>query len=325
MLDNNWFFLIGIVDYLLKALLILITAFIIYWLNADDVKLRAKHYKYRLRVKRDQIKNSEIRIPQKRWFRHLYSLFAIRTAKNIPVRVYAFIVVELFIGLSIFITLFVTMLDAVVALVCSGLAMAIPYLFLFVTSRNIRNEVSGEIQEIVQVIIHSYSASRSDMNAALYMTHGQLKSKHSRLVIARLISDLQTAHDEISLREVVEFFIYSTGSSWGLRLGNIILKSYVYQENVTSALLTLQQQMLKNDKMVEEEKAEAAKVSANAILAVILFPVSLFGADVLTNPQNWWKLQFGDPLGYLLFIVTLLFVAMSGAIALIVRKPKRDL
>lgn len=324
-MNFNWFILLDLVDYFLKALLMGVTAFFIYWLIADDIKIRATHYKYRLRVKKEKFKNTEIKIPQQKWFRHLYTLFSIRSKKSSPISVYAFVAAELFIGSGIFITLLIRLQDAIIALICGCLAMGIPYLFIFVSARNIRNEVSGEVQEIVQVIIHSYSATRGDMNAALYLTHNQLKSKHSRLVLARLISDLQTAHDEIALREIIDFFIYSTKSSWGLRLGNIILKSYVYQENVTTALLTLQQQMLTHQKMVEEEKAGAAEVSAQAILAVILLPVSLIGADALTNPQNWWELQFGDPLGLLMFIVTLLFVAMSGVIALIVRKPKRDL
>jgi hypothetical protein len=321
----NWFILIDFIDYFLKILLIGITAFFIYSLIVDDMKIRTTHYKYRLRVKRQQLKKAEIQLPQKVWFKHLYNLFAIRSTKVTTVHVYAFILMELFIGLSVFISLVIRMQDAVIAFLCSSLAMGIPYMFLSVSARNIRNQVSGEIQDIVQTLIHSYSATRADMYAALNMTHGQLKNKNSRVVLARLISDLQTAHDDKSLRGIVDFFIYSTGSSWGLRLGNIVLKSYVYQENVTTALLTLQQQMITHKKMLEEEKAGAADISAVAILSVILFPVSLIGADIITNPQNWWKLQFGDPVGFFMFTVTLLFVAMSGGIALIVRKPKNDL
>lgn len=325
MTDNFWFIFVDVVDYFLKTLLIGVTAFFIYWLIADDIKIRTSHYKYRLRVKRDQFRNSELKLPKNSVFRHLYNLFAIRSIKSTPIRVYAFIVVELFIGIGIFITLVVRLQDAVVAILCGLIAMGIPYFFLVVTARNIRRDVSGEIQDIVQTLIHTYSAARADMYNALNNTHSQLKSKNSRLVLARLISDLQTANDETALREIVDFFIYSTGSSWGLRLGNIILKSYVYQENVTSALMTLQQQMVTHQKMVEEEKVGAAQVFANAILAIVIFPISLFGADALTNPQNWWHLQFGDPVGFLLFVVTFLFVAISGLISLMVRKQKRDL
>ncbi len=325
MKEFNWFPLLNLVDYFLYTLLIIVTAYTIYTFFAEDIKLRSAHMKYRLRVKRNQINEDKKVIPSNFWLYHLYRLFSVRTSNADMVTVYTFIAVEIFIGISIFVLMTIQMKDAIVGLICAFFAMLIPYLFLYVSSRSIRNEISSEVQQMVQTLLHAYSANRSDMYAALNMTHGQLKAKKSKLVLARLISSLQTTNDDKSTRDVIDLFIFSTKSSWGLRLGNIILKGYLLQENVTTALITLQKQMVDHQKMMEEEKAGAAVVSSTGIITVIAFPVSLLAGKYITEPQDWWAIQFGHPLSLLSFVVTFIFVAISGIIAFIVRKPKNDL
>ncbi len=325
MADTSWFFLLDLVNYLLYLLLLSITGWVIYVLLASDLQFRYTHYRYRLRLKRQQLKSRESKLPSTKWFRHLYQLLTIGSSKSDRVSVYAFLGFEVFIGFGVFVLILTRIGDVVLALACCTLAVAIPYLFISVRARSIRNEIGGSMQEFVQTLIHSYSASRADMYTALTMTHKQLKQKDAKRVLARLVSDLQTAHDDKTLRDVVDLFIYSTGNSWGMRLGNIVLKSYIYQENVTTALLTLQQQMVTHQKMMEEEKAEAVDVSLQAILAVFLFPVSLWGAYKAVSPQNWWQLQFDDEFTFLSFVITFLFVAISAIIGFVVRKPKNDL
>ncbi|MDX1805856.1 MAG: hypothetical protein R3267_02365 [Paenisporosarcina sp.] len=324
-MNVNFYQFLSLIDYLLYGSLIIVTALILHWLMGADIKIRVAHYRYRMRIKRQQLQKSESSMPKSPWFRHLYQLFAIRTATADAMTVYGFLVVEAFLFVSVFLLVAIRLEDAVLALLFGTITMVIPYLYLTVTARTIRNEVGSKVHEIVQTLIHSYSATRGDMYAALTMTHHSLKEKELKKVLARLISDLQTAHDEETLREVVEFFIFTTGSSWGMRLGNIILKSYVYQENVTTALLTLQQQMITHQKMLEEEKADASDVSLQAGLAIFLFPISLLGANYITNPQNWWVLQFREPVAFGSFVITLLLVLISGLIGYIVRKPRHDL
>jgi hypothetical protein len=323
--EFNWYSLLNIIDFFLYGLLIIVVAYTLYTFFVDDIKFRSAHLKYRLRVKRNQLNIEKKEIPKGFWLRHLYRLFAVRTQNADMVTVYTFIAVEIFIGISIFILMTIQLQDAVVGILCAFFSMMIPYLFLYVSSRNIRNEISTELQDVVQTLLHSYSANRSDMYAALNMTHSQLKVKKSKLVLARLISSLQTAHDDKSTREIIDLFIFSTKSSWGLRLGNIIMKGYLLQENVTTALLTLQQQMVDHQKMMEEEKAGASVVTATGIITVIAFPVSLLAGKKLTEPQNWWHIQFGEPLALLSFVITFIFVAIAGIIAIIVRKPSNDL
>lgn len=325
MKEFNWYSLLDLVDYGIRAILIIVTAIFIYWLISDDVKMRFIQYKFRLRNKKQKVNTNNAIIFNNSLFGHIYKLIAIRTIKADVVAVYSFIVVEIFIGLSVSILLVVSLKDIIISLICAAIAMLIPYLYLYVSARNIRNEVGGAIQEVIQTLIHSYSASRNDMYTALKLTHNQLKHKQSQLVIARLISDLQTAHDEESMRKVVDIFVFSTGNSWGMRLGNIVLKGYVYQENVMSSLLTLQQQLITNNKMLEEEKVEANDLFATTIVAVIMFPVSIIGLDKWTNPQNYWHLQFGNPLALLSFVLCVLLVAVAVIVAYIIRKPKQDL
>lgn len=314
-----------LVDFLLYGLLLTSVGYVLFLLMASDLKIRYTHYRYRLRIKKANTQVKVMNIPQKRWFRHLYKLLTIRSNKADVTMVYGFLLVEGFVSIGVFVTVLLQINDLIIALLCSWVALIIPYLFLYVSARSIRNEVGSNVQELIETLIHSYSASRFDMYVALSETHAQLKQKEMKNVIARLINDLQTAHDEETLRDVVDFFIFATGSSWGMRLGNIILKAYVQQENVNTALLTLQQQMYKQKKMMEEEKAGAMDVFFQAMLALILFPLSLLGANRITNPQNWWALQFQESYAFLSFIVTVLFVMIAGLVGYIIRKPRHDL
>ena len=322
--DTSWFVFLNLIDYFLYLLLLFITGRVIYLLLANDFHIRYTHYRYRLKLKRQQIKG-ENKIPSSKWFQHLYQLLTIGSSKSDYMSVYAFLVVNIFISFGVFVLILTRVGDAVIALICSVLVAVIPYLYFYVRAHSIRNEIGGTMTEIVQTLIHSYSASRSDMYSALTETQKQLKHKDAKRVLARLVADLQTSHDELTWRKVIDLFIYSTGNSWGMRLGNIILKSYIYQENVTTALLTLQQQMVVHQKMMEEEKAEAVDVSLQAMIAVVIFPVSLWGAYKAVSPQDWWALQFGDSLTFLSFVFTSLFVGISALIGFVVRKPKNDL
>lgn len=324
-MDFNFSPFIKFIDYGLYALLLIVTSFVLYWLMGSDIRVRLTHYKYRLRLKRQHIKRKEEKIPQSKWFRHLYKLFAIRSEKADVVTVYGFIFAEVFIAVGMFIVVVIQLQDAIIGLICAMIVLLIPYVYLIVRARNIQSEIGSGIQTLVQTLVHSYSAVQGDMYAALNMTHNQIKQKELRRVLARLISDLQTAHDEKTLREIVDFFIFTTGNSWGMRLGNIILKAYIYQENVNTALLTLQKQITTHQKMIEEEKADAVDLSLQAMIALIIFPISLLGANYITKPQNWWVLQFKEPFAFLTFVITFLFVLISGLIAYVIRKPKIDL
>lgn len=317
--------LIGYVNLLLYLLLVVITAFVIYWLVSADLKIRLVHYRYRLRIKRKQLDQRKTEKERSKLINHIYRMLYIRNSEADITSAYLFIGVEVFLAVSVFIVSGINFNDWFLPMFPAVISAAIPYLYLYVKVRTIQNKIGDSFITIVETLVHSYSATRGDIYSALTMTQKQLEDKESKRLLGRLIADLQTAHDENSLKEVIDMFIFTTGNSWGMRLGNIILKAYVYQENVNSALLTLQRQMIVHRKMLEEEKVGAADVSAQAILAVILFPISLIGVHYIVQPQNWFVLQFSEKIAFSSFIFTTLFVMIAALIGYIVRKPSTDL
>lgn len=317
--------LIEYVNLILYLVLITITAYVIYWLVSADLKIRMVHYRYRLRIKRKQLDERKNEKERPKLVSHVYRMLYIRNSEADVTSAYMFIGIEVFLAVSVFIVSGIKFQDWFLPLFPAVISAAIPYLYLYVRVRTIQNKIGDSFIKIVETLVHSYSASQWDIYSALTMTHKQLEDKESQRMIGRLLSDLQTAHDESSLKEVIDMFIFTTGNSWGMRLGNIILKAYVYQENVNSALMTLQRQMIVHRKMLEEEKVGAADVSAQAILAVILFPVSLIGCHYIVQPQNWFVLQFSETTAFTSFVFTTLFVLIAALIGYIVKKPSSDL
>ncbi|MFP7442556.1 hypothetical protein SFC50_02515 [Bacillus infantis] len=319
------------VDIAFYILLIAITAWTVYQILNVPIRERLYQARYRSQVRKAKIATTEVPINKRSpLYRHIYFLLAsVKKAdtksQKWTMGVSTFIVLSLLIGFLTFSLILVKYQDAFLGLIIGTVVSIIPYIILHVQLRNTRNAVGNQLTEIVELIIHAYGSSSSDMYQALKVTQSHIAEKELRSILVRLISDLQTARTEEEMRLSIDLFIFTCGNSWSMRLGNIILKSYLHQENVMSALIQLQNQMINNQKMLEQEKASSYDAFVDATLTVILFPISLIGAKFMTKPQSWMALQFGEKATLMLFILTTIMVVISLLVGLIIRKPKNDL
>lgn len=322
---------LNFISYLLYALLIILTGWTIYLVFQSVVKERIAQFRFRNRLRQSKYQiHKEVSLNQRgALYRHIYLLLQTvfsKSNRHIEHKdVRNFLIFSIGMGVSFFILLLVKIQDGFLSLGIGGIISLLPYVTLQVKLRRTRSSVGNQITPLVNNLIHAYSASENNMYEALKSTYSAVQNKELRAVLIKLIGDLQTARDEEELMFSIELFIYTSGSTWGMRLGNIILKSYIHQENVLNALLQLQRQMLTNVKMLEEEKKDAYDVFANGALGLILFPVSLIGAYYITKPQNWFSLQFGGKWSLLFFIGSALMVVIGFLSALLVQKPKNDL
>ena len=215
--------------------------------------------------------------------------------------------------------------DIVVAVAIGTLVSLIPYLLRRLKLNKLRSIMSNEFLTLVQKLTQNYNAVHNDMYFALTETQKEINNPQLRRVIIKLISDLQVSRSETNLRESVQVFTYTAGTNWAKRLGSIILKAYLNNENVLDALMTLTKQIEETSEMLEEEKSGMLDVVYNGYLTLPVFICSMFLGYFVTGAQDYFKLQFGYSSTQFLFILSTIGVIFSFIIAHFLKHPKNDL
>jgi hypothetical protein len=319
-------FFIPVVSYGSYGLLIVVSSWTIYQIIQAPLKQQIWHLRYRAEMRRRKESHRQYgRHDLSPFFQHLYFLLSARNKEVSLFSVWGFVVISAFIGVVTAILILLKFEDAFMALVIGSIVSLFPYAYLHIRLRNTRQLLGSQLTHITEMMVHNYNACSFDIYQTLNMTVAMIDNQQLKRIFTRLIHDIQTARSEEEMRFAIELFIYTCGNSWSKRLGNIILKSYLYHENVLNTLLTLQMQMVNTEKMLEQERSLSMDAFANAMLIIIVLPCSLVLGDWATNPQDWMKLQFGYKWSFLLFIVMIVMSIISVMIGFIIRKPKNDI
>lgn len=321
----SWFLSNG-VQYILYSLAILFSLYTAKEIIALPLKERINEWQYRSRLR---IIRTENELSTKRshhpFLKHIYMLVKSTSKSKSNGDVAAFYIISALILAFTFFTAYIKFSDWIGALIISICIGAVPYLALQMKLRMIRNQVSEEILSIVQTITQQYSANSYDIYHALIESYKEIQNKELRRVFTRLISELQVSRNEEQLREVIEIFIYSSNTSWAKRLGSILLKAYLANENVLNALLVLSRQIEQTQEMLEEEKSHSMDNVANGFITVPIFIGSIGLGYYTSGAQDWFKLQFDNQYALTLIVASFIGVIFSVFIGLILRKPKNDL
>lgn len=322
----HWFWMNG-VFYILYLLLVIVGLLVTKWIIEVPLQSKLNQYQHlnRLRKLRNVQEKSETRSYKNSFFRHLYLLINTTSKAESEQNVLAFMVIStsLFIGTFTMIILYIG--DILFSVLIGLLVASIPYMLLQVRLRKLRFLMGQEFLNILQVLTQSYNAHSFDMYYALIETQKSIQNKDLRQVFLKLISELQVSRNEEDLRLSIQTFIYTAGTSWAKRLGNIILKAYLYNENVLNTLLVLTRQVEETEEMLEQEKSLTMDKVADGYLTTILFIAYLIIGYQITGPQDWFALQFENKWTLVLFILSLVGVIFSVLIALILKRPKNDI
>lgn len=259
------------------------------------------------------------------FYRHIYFLLQ-STMKDKPVLVVPFF---LLISLSMFgvttLFIFINTYDFVLSVVIGGFVGIFPYLTLLVRLRSIRNAVGNNFLHVIQLLVQNYTANSEDTYQTLVTATEQIKDKTIKRMFTNLISEMQVSRVEEDLKKSIDLFIYTSGTSWSKRLGNIIMKGYLYDENILNALVALSNQMEKNEMMLEEEKSESFEPIINGYFTAPVFIASIFLGWHVTGPRDWFKLQFENQYSFITFMLALSFTVISLFVSLILKNPKNDI
>ncbi|WP_066412855.1 hypothetical protein [Sutcliffiella cohnii] len=321
---KHWFVTNGI-DYILYIILIIITLKTVRLMIENAVKTKLNDIQNRYRLRKIRNRNVQEKHYKNPIFKHIYFLLKTTSKEDKEQDILAFMIVTVSAFLFIFTFSFLSFRDMVFSMVIATLVGLIPYMILQIRLRNLRHIVSNDFLTIVQTLAQNYNSSQYDMYHALVETSKDIKNKSLRQIINRLISDLQVSRNEEEIRLSIELFVYTAGSSWAKRLGNIILKAYLNDERVINTLLNLIRQIEETEEMLEEEKSNAMDSVWNGYLTLPIFIASLFLGYYTSGAQDWFELQFGFVWTRMLFVLCMILVAFSIIISMILKKPKNDI
>ncbi|NLP52201.1 hypothetical protein [Bacillus sp. RO1] len=314
-------------DYVFYLILIVITIWTAHQIINLPIKERLSQMRYRSKLKRSRAfsKNEKPLEERSPLYRHIYFLLKSSNDEGGEHVVSNFFFLSGLLFVAILCFSVVKFEDLVISLIFAILVSIIPYTILQIKLRSARNTIGNQVNKVTEMLVSSYSASGYNIYEALKYTHAHIEEPSLKRVFSKLINDLQTARNDEELRTTIDVFIYTCGNTWSKRLGNVILKAYVYHENVANTLLTLQSQMQNTEKMLEQEKSNSMDAVYDGYLPIFIFPASIGLAYYVTGPQDWFKLQFGQTWSLFLFIVCAIFTIFSLMVSLLLRKPKNDL
>jgi len=322
---KHWILTYG-VDYTLYIILFVVTLSTVRIMIEHSVKAKLNDFQQRYRLRKIRttktVKEKQYNNP---FFKHIYFLLKTTSKEKKEQDILAFIIVTVSAFTFTLVFSFLSFGDLFFSVFLGVLVGLIPYMMLQIRLRNLRYAVGGDFLGIIQVLAQNYNSSQFDMYHALVETSKEVKNKALRQVLIRLISDLQVSRNEQEIRLSIELFIFTAGSSWAKRLGNIILKAYLYDEKVINTLLTLIRQVEETEEMLEEEKSHALDSVWNGYLTVPLFIASLILGYYVSGAQDWFHLQFGNEWTRMLFVVCIVLVVFSVITSMILKKPKNDI
>ncbi|MBF0706736.1 hypothetical protein IQ283_08960 (plasmid) [Alkalihalobacillus hwajinpoensis] len=282
-------------------------------------------YLNRLRkIRATEQKNTAIEY-ENRFLKHIYLLIKTTSKQNTEMNVVSFLIVSTLLFLFSTFIVVLKYQDAFLGVILGTLVSIVPYMMLHIKLRKLRFLMGNEFLPIVHSLTQNYNANHYDMYYALRETQQGIEDKHLRKVMIKLVSDLQVARNESELRMSVQVFVYTAGTSWAKRLGNIIIKSYLYNENVLKTLLILTKQIEDTEEMLEQEQSTALDTVYNGYFTLVILLASLVLGFYVSGAQDWVALQFEDKWSLLTLTLSSIGVVFSLIISSIVKRPKNDL
>ncbi len=321
----HWLFTSGI-DFVLYLVLGISIILGVKWFIEDSVRMKINEmqHRYRLRKSRANKKMTE-RQYNNPVLKHIFFLIKTTSKEKKEHDVIAFVTVTgILTVFGLMFSIFTTG-DIVLSVFLAVLIGSLPYMLLRIRLQSIRYTTGTEMLNIIQILAQNYNACQYDIYYALIETQKDINNKTLKGVFRKLISELQSARNENEIRLAIDLLIYTSGSKWSKRLGNIILKAYLYDENVINTLLTLIRQMEETEEMLEEEKSHTLDKVYNGYLTAPMFIFSIVLGYIASGAQDYFVLQFVEYWPRLIFIVCTVMVTFSMIISFIMRKPKNDI
>jgi len=312
------------VRYSLYALLAVIVIWLIKHLLQTAISIKVTKWKHRLRYRSAKKVDKDIgdRSPL---YRHISFLLQVTIKQSYYMAVPFFIIITIFLFTGTMLLMFVNTFDLVLSVLIGGFIGGLPYLFLQVKLRLVRTSVSNQLLQIVQAFTQNYAANSLNVYQTLIATRDQIEDKSLKGIFTLLINDMQVSRMESDLRQSINLFIYSSGTTWAKQFGNILLKGFIYDENIQNALINLSEKMEQTESMLEEEISDSYEPRISGYLTLPIFAASLLLGWYVTGPQDWYYLQFQEQYTFITFSLALSLSIISVILSMLMSNQKNDM
>ena len=206
--------------------------------------------------------------------KHIYMLLQITFGAKHPDSVYMFAMIS---GLTAMVGWFLTIfiLPTRTAVFIAFICLFIPYIYLRTRLQNHQVKLSHEGEVLVTELLNNYKISHYNIKEAIELTAISLhEAPLSKRTLYDLARNLNTAASKEEIKDAVDVFKYSIGTSWANILSSNIYFAQVDGTEITNSLQDLADAIIKARKAVEANKREN---SEGNIMIKYLVPVIYAG------------------------------------------------
>lgn len=214
------------------------------------------------------------------------------------------------------------------ALTVALFSSLMPYVYLRIKLHFIRVNSSKEGDIIIGEILNNYKISYCNMKEALEITAKDVENApYSRRLILDLVKGLNKVGSKEDVRELLNVFRYSLGTSWGNVLASNIYFAEVLGIKVTDSLTDLLEVVSSSREVLEHTKRENNEsnlifkyMAPVCFILTVLAACKFFGFTL----DKYIKYQFGTATG-LMWMLIIVGIYIAGiVINIFLTKTKMD-
>ncbi len=297
------------------------------YIVANTIKMLYRDFKRSRYSKRlHQVNKNDEKKPKRINYFHEHIrlvLLSLSKTRSEKVNVLNFYVLSLFLFGVTAGVIYMLLYDVLIALAVAMFFSLMPYTILRLRLVTKRLKTSMAFMNNFHLIIQSYHSTGNNgyhmiMNLCKDIEHKELKNSFMKLLAA-----MQRDRHEEDLKEVVRVFAYTINSSFAIRFGNLLVKSYLYQSDISLPLKDLNQDISERKNDLEKEKSQNVEVKILGYLPIIVLPIFVFVAYKFSVLYNFWDL-FTSTLPITIFIIATVYSIISLFLVLIFSKPRSD-
>lgn len=278
--------------------------------------------KYQRRMKRDVHYSSKL-------FQSISQLLEVSINKNSMSAVYTFIFVELILWFLVFIGLSTSGFIVLHAFIGSLVMPTLVYVFLKFKVHTNRVTISFEGLMLVQEILNNYKIYHHNLHEAIDQSIVSLgeKAPLSKRMLLNLSYRFREGKSRTEIQEAVDQMVYSMDVSWSKQLANLFKIAITKGLDITQGLEDIATDLAELDQM--REKKRQLNIEGNFMLKGLLPLMGVAGFYFIFGVSEFslWKYleyQFAHPIGFRMFLVTILMISVSALLYMFFTRTKND-
>lgn len=194
-------------------------------------------------------------------------------------------------------------------------AFLLPYGFLFIKLKTVRDKVSHEAEGFLGSFLSSYRSSECDVLEAISrMTPKKVKAKSLESFLAKLLYTVRNDSSAKSVKKAEAEFSFSVNTKWGKLLSYNMAIGILTGEDISIALEDIFFQMREARVLFEKRKRmnqETIKMVMFLIPAMYAFTVFSARNFIGLTMGEFIRYQFQERIGFMLFMTILLMFLIN--------------